>query len=313
MDKALYKNNHELFVTGEIGYDFQAEDFIREVNFLSQSDEDINVHIYSGGGAVFDALAIYDFIKLKGIKLNVYISGLAGSAATIIAAAAGKNNTHIGENSFYFVHNAFNPYSDEPSEILDNINERLVNIYKDLTGMRKDQVKKLLKEGDDGQFLTASKAKELGFVGSIYKVEKLAASVEFYKQIIDNTMDKKEFNVEEFEKSFYNKVMDGVKEFFNKKEKEVSNEALEAAVNEVSNSVKDEVVNSFEAKSSEKETELLNKIAELEAEVNKLSAKKVDPIKDTEKNPVDDAKKVESEWDILANKIKNELPNFSGK
>lgn len=282
----LIKNDLDLFVTGEIGYDFQAGDFIRELNFLSQTDEEINVHIYSGGGSVFDALAVYDFVKLKGIKLNVYISGLAGSAATIISAAAGKENTYIGANSFYFIHNAFDANSNEQSDILDNINSRLVSIYQDLTGLSKPQVTKLLKAGDNGEFLTPKQAKDLGFVKNTFKEAQLAASIDWYKEVINksnnNNMDKPTFNVEEFEASLTTKVLEGVKNFFTAKEKEVSSEALENQVKEYANSIKDEVVNSFEVAKSEKENELQNKITELEANVSdlesKLNASSAEPI-----------------------------------
>ncbi len=96
MNDSIIVNNSDLFVTGEIGHDFQAEYFIQQLNSFEKGEE-INVHIFSGGGSLFDALAIYDFVKLKGIKFNAYISGLSASAATVIGAAA--ENTYIGANS----------------------------------------------------------------------------------------------------------------------------------------------------------------------------------------------------------------------
>ena len=86
-------------------------------------------------------------------------------------------------------------------------------------------------------------------------------------------MDKPVFNAEEFEASLVTKVMNGVSEFFAKKDKEVSSEALETSVKEISNSIKDEVVNSFSISQSEKETELQNKVYELEANVSELETK----------------------------------------
>ena len=63
----------DLFVTGDIGFDFRAEDFIQQLNLLK--DGDVTVHIFSPGGSVFDALAVYDFIKGQGIDISVRISG----------------------------------------------------------------------------------------------------------------------------------------------------------------------------------------------------------------------------------------------
>ena len=73
MNEFIVSNNSDLFVTGEIGYDFQAEYFMQQLNSFSK-DEVINVHIYSGGGSLFDALAVYDFVKLQLINIHTYMS-----------------------------------------------------------------------------------------------------------------------------------------------------------------------------------------------------------------------------------------------
>jgi ATP-dependent Clp protease protease subunit len=183
------ENKSDLFVTGEIGWDFRAEDFIRELNFLNQiGEEEINVHIYSGGGLVFEAFAVYDFVRATGIKFNVYISGLAGSAATIIASAADK--TYIGENSFYFIHNAFGGNDDK---VLEDINQKIANIYKRKTSADIRTIRKMMKEET---LMNASEAKEYGFVDGVIKEQALAANV---SEVINtykskyNTMEKKTF------------------------------------------------------------------------------------------------------------------------
>lgn len=218
MSKGIILNDTELFISGEIGWDFKAEDFIQQINYIPKG-ETINVHIYSGGGNLLDALAIYDFVKLKGIKFNAYISGLSGSAATIIGAAA--QNTFIGANSFYFVHRAFNANGNESEEItrmLDNANDRIIEIYKDLTGLSKPQIKKLLDAGDKGEFLTADQAIESGFVNSTFKEAQLAASAKtpFHKEvtkeeitnklIINQKPEKMELNEKEVATSIFTEI-----------------------------------------------------------------------------------------------------------
>jgi len=254
----LIANKTDLFVTGEIGYDFTAEAFIQALNYMPK-DEEINVHIYSGGGSLFDALAVYDFVKLKGIKFNAYISGLAGSAATIIGAAAEKS--YIGENSFYFVHRAFMPYgveSDEQQALLDSANERITSIYQNLTGLSKPNIKKLLDAGDKGAFLSGKEAVEYGFVSAIFKEQQLAASIEFYQ----NKVQMKEEQVEELKGSMITEVKNFVSELFAKKDKEVSEEALEKAVKESVSARIEAVKNEIEAE----KVSLLAKIEELERE-----------------------------------------------
>jgi ATP-dependent protease ClpP protease subunit len=317
MNSNIIVNNTDLFVTGEIGYDFLAEDFIKQINSLPKG-ETINVHIYSGGGSLFDALAIYDFIKLKGIKFDAYLSGLCGSAATIISASA--ENTYIGANSSFFVHRAFFPYGVETEEqqaSLDNINERLISIYQKLTGLSKPAIKKILDKGDNGYFMGSNEAIDLGFVHSTFKENQLAANFNFHKEYkpINNNMNKPEFNADEFKNGIVTDVINSIKDLFAKKEKEVSNEALEISVqNEVNNRV-DDVVNTYEEKIKEVttakvdiENSLNAKITELETEIAGL---KVIPIDVNnlviDPSPTENKPKEVSVWDSVANQFDNFL------
>ena len=285
MNEFIVSNNSDLFVTGEIGYDFQAEYFMQQLNSFPK-EEVINVHIYSGGGSLFDALAVYDFVKLKGIKFNAYISGLSGSAATIIGAAAEK--TYIGANSLYFIHRAIS--ENESLKALGD--ERIMSIYQNLTGLTKPNLKKLLDNGDNGQFLSSKQAIELGFVGSEFKEEQLAANIDFYKQVnnkINNNMTDE--NLNELKSGIVAEVMNSVKDFFTKKEKEVSNEALENSVKGEVKSELDKVVNSYESKIKEsnevneaKELELNAKIEALTNEIAEL--KGVETIVEANVDPV---------------------------
>ena len=244
----IIKGKSELFVAGEIGYDFSAENFIKELNFLNSMNEEIDVHIYSGGGSALDALAIYDFVKGKGIKFNAYISGLCGSAATIISAAA--NKTYIGANSFYFIHRAYIPNgspNDEMTKTLESINERMLSIYKDLTGLSKPKLKNLLDAGDEGAFINPKDAINYGFVTAEFKEAQLAAQFKtFYNKLKDKKMNKDFnninalFNVEGFESTddgiFMN--LEQLKEIDAKLAESVQNvaeatEAHETAINDI--------------------------------------------------------------------------------
>jgi len=320
MSSNIIVNNTDLFVTGEIGYDFLAEDFIKQINSLPK-DETINVHIYSGGGSLFDALAIYDFIKLKGIKFDAYLSGLCGSAATVISACA--ENTYIGANSSFFVHRAFMPMgvdTEEQQNSLDSINNRLISIYQKLTGLSKPAIKKILDKGDNGYFMSSEEAIDLGFVHKAFKENQLAANFNFHKEYnsnqnkIDNKMDKPEFNADEFKNGIVTEVINSVKELFAKKEKEVSNEALEKTVsNEVNNRL-DDVVNSYEEKLKEvnNEKEVIEnsfkeKIQALETEIAGLKVIPTD-VNNAVSDPSPNAEpKDVNVWDSVANQFDNFL------
>lgn len=313
MNQNFIKNDTDLFVSGEIGYDFLAEDFIQYLNYFPK-DETINVHIYSGGGSLFDALAVYDFVKLKGIKFNAYISGLAGSAATIIGAAA--ENSYIGANSFYFVHRAFQSggeMTDQGQALLDNANDRIIKIYQDLTGQTRPTIKKLLDNGDKGAFLTSKEAIQLGFVGSEFKEAQLAASNEWYKDLLNNHINMENTKMEELKSGIVNETVEAVKNFFTKKEKEVSDEALEKTVkDEVSNRV-DDVVNTYEDKLKElvenntkeveskeaEKVELQNKVDELTKEVEELKGTETKVENNVDKDPTGEEKEPTLQESIL--------------
>lgn len=57
-------------------------------NFLDEAKgKDLNIYVNSGGGSVFAGMAIYNMIKRHQGNKTVYIDGLAGSIASVIALA----------------------------------------------------------------------------------------------------------------------------------------------------------------------------------------------------------------------------------
>lgn len=56
-------------------------DFLKELDNVSN----INIHINSGGGSVFAGMTIYNVLKQHKATKTVYVDGLAGSIASVIA------------------------------------------------------------------------------------------------------------------------------------------------------------------------------------------------------------------------------------
>ncbi len=86
----------DLYFYGDIVSDWwgawQNEDQYPEAvkNFLSEQEgKSLNIYINSGGGSVFAGIAIYNMIKRFAEKntVQVYVDGLAGSIASVIAFA----------------------------------------------------------------------------------------------------------------------------------------------------------------------------------------------------------------------------------
>lgn len=150
----------DLYFYGDIVSDWwgawQNEDQYPDAikNFLSQAEgKDLNVYVNSGGGSVFAGMAIYNMIKRHGEKnkVKVYVDGLAGSIASVIAFA-GTEPPEIPSNAFLMIHKPWGAISGNADEMrkmaddLDKIQTGIMNVYEDhLTeGVTIDQVEALV-------------------------------------------------------------------------------------------------------------------------------------------------------------------------
>ena len=180
-------NKLSIAIDEEIGsFGIDAKSFIDEVK--ASGSKDIELTINSGGGSVFDALAIYDFLKNSNFSVNVKIEGLAASAATIIALAGGSKPV-MTENSFFMIHNAWMPvvsmsgmnsdeireYTEElekQAELMDKINLTLAKIYSNATGVELSEIQSMMA---NETWLTAEEAKEYNFISEIEVALAIAA------------------------------------------------------------------------------------------------------------------------------------------
>lgn len=150
----------DLYFYGDIVSDWwgawQNEDQYPDAikNFLSQAEgKDLNVYINSGGGSVFAGMAIYNMIKRHGEKnkVKVYVDGLAGSIASVIAFA-GTEPPEIPSNAFLMIHKPWGAISGNADEMrkmaddLDKIQTGIMNVYEDhlAGGATIDQVETLV-------------------------------------------------------------------------------------------------------------------------------------------------------------------------
>lgn len=66
----------------------------------------IKVRINSGGGDLFDGIAIHNLLRASGAKISVSVDGVAASAASVIAIAADPGELTIAEGAFLMIHEA---------------------------------------------------------------------------------------------------------------------------------------------------------------------------------------------------------------
>ena len=143
--------------------------------------EDLEVEINSGGGSVFAGSEIYTALKSYPGNVTVKIVGLAASAASVIAMAGKK--VMMSPTAQMMIHNvsscAEGDYREmeHTAEILKNANDTIANAYRLKTGKTQEELLALM---DKETWMTAQKAKELGFIDEVmFEDIQLAASTSY--------------------------------------------------------------------------------------------------------------------------------------
>ncbi len=176
----------ELLVYGEISewWGVSSKEFADQ---LKQIDTDeINVRINSYGGEVFTASAIYSMLKRHKATVNVFVDGIAASAASVIAMAG--DNVTMPENAMLMIHNPLTWTQGnanelrETADLLDKVRDTLVATYRNKTGLDDAKIIELL---DDETYLTAQEAQEYGFIDEIENQTQIAASLTREKMVVN--------------------------------------------------------------------------------------------------------------------------------
>ncbi|MDL5141121.1 head maturation protease, ClpP-related [Bacillus atrophaeus] len=105
--------------------------------FLKQVEgvKNLNIYVNSGGGSVFAGLAIYNMLKRNSAHKTVYVDGLAGSIASVIAMAGDK--IVIPSNAFLMIHKPWSMSMGNSNDLrkmaddLDLIEEGILNVYSE--------------------------------------------------------------------------------------------------------------------------------------------------------------------------------------
>ena len=160
-------SNSEAWIYEWFGIEATSPNSVNKV-LEKANGEDIEVEINSGGGSVFAGSEIYTALKSYPGNVTVKIVGLAASAASVIAMAG--NKVMMSPTAQIMIHNvssrASGDYRDmeHTAEVLRNANDTIANAYRIKTGKTQE---KLLALMDHETWMTAEKAKELGFIDEI--------------------------------------------------------------------------------------------------------------------------------------------------
>jgi len=148
----------------------EAESFVQDLKKLEAEFDEIDIHINSPGGSVFDGLPIYNAIVGSAKTINIYIDGIAASMAAVIAMA-GKH-VSIAKNGLLMFHSAsgvsFGNKNTmlEAAELLGKIDDVLAVSIADKTGDSKEDISSKYFDGKN-HWLTAEESKEAGLVDEV--------------------------------------------------------------------------------------------------------------------------------------------------
>ena len=188
----LDENSEEAVIEiyGQIGYEgWDREDDENTARLMSGeldrikalNAKRITVKINSLGGDVNHALAIHDLLAEHPALVTTQINGLCASAATIVAMA-GKER-RMSKNALFLIHQcsayvgrANQEQLAQELETQKTVNGRMLDIYTAACNGKEAEISDLLKANNGlGKWLTATEAKDFGFVTDIYNESRKTA------------------------------------------------------------------------------------------------------------------------------------------
>ena len=173
--KQTSTNTADIYIYGDI-YDswwdssnsaISLKDKLLELGDISE----INLHINSLGGDVFEGIAIFNLLKQHKATVKVYIDGIAASIASVIAMAG--DVIYMPKNSMMMIHNCWTYQCGNAKDMrktaddLDKIMEASIESYLAKINISRDELVELL---DNETWLTAQECLEKGFCTEILPI-----------------------------------------------------------------------------------------------------------------------------------------------
>lgn len=166
----------EVMIYGDIGYGWYdegitGESISREIAAIDA--DEINVRINSGGGLVFEGLAIYNALARHSAKIIMHVDSIAASIASVILMAG--DEIRISEGAQVMIHKPWSGlYGDanalrKEAEILDKLEGGIIDIYAARTDAKRSDLETWV--GAETWF-TGQEAVDAGFADSMTPAKK---------------------------------------------------------------------------------------------------------------------------------------------
>ena len=181
--KAKANDTAEISIYDEIGFlGVSAASFAQDLKACGNNLKQINLHIHSPGGDVFDGIAIYNLLKNHPANVTVYIDGLAASMASVIAMAG--NEVIMPENAMMMIHKPWGIQGGDAedmrkyADLLDKVENTLIPAYASKTGKTPEELAEMLSAET---WLTAKECVEQGFADKLAEPLVAMASIKSRK------------------------------------------------------------------------------------------------------------------------------------
>jgi ATP-dependent Clp protease protease subunit len=140
--------------------------------FLESEDpeREINMYINSPGGSVTAGLAIYDTMQFVKPPVSTLCVGQAASMGSLLLAAGAKGRRYALPHSRILIHQVSGGFEGQASDIEIHAREalRLREILNDILAHHTGQnVKKIEKDTDRDNFMSAAQAVEYGLIDEV--------------------------------------------------------------------------------------------------------------------------------------------------
>ncbi|MFN4249067.1 MAG: Clp protease ClpP [Flavipsychrobacter sp.] len=197
------KSVAEIYLYGFIGYseDMNTGEFVKELRQLYNTHDVIKLRINSGGGSVYDGMAMLTAIQECNDKIEGYIEGVAGSMAFIVTMMLKKEKCYISKYARVMSHRARGGCygtADEVRAAADEIQsceDMLVKVIAERTGLSEEAARKKYMTDTD-RWLNAQQAIKEGLYAGSYEGAAVSAPanmtdakelVSLYGNTIDNS------------------------------------------------------------------------------------------------------------------------------
>ncbi len=167
----LRRHKNKLIAYGGI-WSGTARDFISELSALERDYTDIDVHLHTYGGNVFEGNLMYNALNTSPVNITLIIDGVAASMGGILTLS--RPNVKIVENGFLMYHAPRSYVSgtaqdfENNAKLLRSMEQNFKTKLKQRTGKSDKEIDKFM-TGDN--WFSAKEALELGLVSEIIEAK----------------------------------------------------------------------------------------------------------------------------------------------